>query len=216
MQHSPSPEERTEEIRLRYISLLTPLFFPDDPAGHDIVPYFASLLRIVGMEDKGWDPYVESRAVLEDLNALMQLDLPEDKFQDKERTVWRLGLIFYTHIVEMDAPYEVLTNLLRFRLGKGYSPNPFFDFLTKQQKKRFKSAGLFPKQKIDIIKQLSTEARLGIGEIFDDFFRIDLRNAISHSDFIVTEEHFRSRSENWTRPFTIRLEELDELGCGLN
>ena len=80
MQHSPSPEERTEEIRSRYISLLTPLFFPDDPAGHDIVRYFASLLRIVGMEDKGWDPYVESRAVLEDLNALMQLDLPEDKF----------------------------------------------------------------------------------------------------------------------------------------
>ncbi len=211
MQHSPSPEERTEEIRSRYISLLTPLFFPDDPADHDIVLYFASLLRIVGMEDKGWDPYVESRAVLEDLNALMQLDLPEDKFQDKERTVWRLGLIFYTHIVEMDAPYEVLTNLLRFRLGKGYSPNPFFDFLSEQQKKRFKSSELFPRQKIEIIKQLSTEARLGIGEIFDDFFRIDLRNAISHSDFIVTEEHFRSRSGNWTRPFTIRLEELDEL-----
>ena len=211
MQHFPSPEERNEEIRSRYIPLLAPLFFPDDPKSHDIICYFASLLRIVGMEDKGWDPYLESRSLLDDLYALMQIDLPEDKFPDKELTPWRLGLIFYNHIVEMDAPYEVLTNLLRFRLGKGYSPNPFFDFLTKAQKKRFKKTGLFPTQKIDIIKQLSTEAGLRTGEIFDEFFRGDLRNAISHSDFIFTEEGFRCRNGNWTKAFTITFEELDEL-----
>lgn len=211
MQNSPSAEERTEQIRSRYISLLTPLFFPDDPVGHDIVRYFASLLRIVGMEDKGWDPYVDSRAVLDDLYALMQLDLPDDKFHEKALTTWRLGLIFYNHIVEMDAPYEVLANLLRFRLGKGYSPNPFFDFLTKAQKKRFKNTGLLPKQKIDIIKQLSTEAGLRTGEIFDDFFRVDLRNAISHSDFILAEEGFRCRNSNWIKAFTITFQELDEI-----
>ena len=30
-------------------------------------------------------------------------------------------------VVEMDALYEVLTNLLRFRLGRGYSSNAFFE-----------------------------------------------------------------------------------------
>ena len=110
MQYSASSEDHREKIRSRYIPLLAPLFFPDDPARHDIIRYFASLLRIVGMEDKGWDPYVESRAVLDDLNALMQLDLPESTFPDRELTPWRLGLIFYNHILEMDAPYEVLTN----------------------------------------------------------------------------------------------------------
>jgi hypothetical protein len=213
MQESPepSPEQKNEAIRSRYIPLMAPLFFPDDPAGPDIVRYFASLLRIVGMEDKGWDPYVESRAVLDDLYALMQFDLPDDKFRDKGLTAWRLGLIFYTHVVEMDAPYEVLTNLLRFRLGKGYSPNPYYDFLTPAQKKRFKATGLFPKQKIDIIKQLSADARLETGVIFDDFYRGNLRNAISHSDFIFTDDGFRCRNGNWTAAFEITFEELDNL-----
>ena len=49
-------DEKREAIRSRYVSLMTPLFFPDHPAGPDIVRYFASLLRIVGMEDKGWEP----------------------------------------------------------------------------------------------------------------------------------------------------------------
>ena len=210
-ERGPLAEDLNEELRSRYAPLLAPLFFPEDPISHDIVRYFASLLRIAGMEDKGWDPYMESRAVLHDLYELMRFDLPKDKFQDEQLTVWRLGLIFYSHIVEMDAPYEVLANLLRFRLGKGYSPNPFFEFLTRDQKKRFKKAGLYPTQKIDVIKQLSEEAGLETGRIFDDFFRGDLRNAISHSDFIFTDEGFRCRSGNWAGAFSITFEELDEL-----
>lgn len=64
-------EDDIEADRDRYIKALTPLFFPKDPISHDIVRYFASLLRIVGMEDAGWDPHLESRALLEDLNSLL-------------------------------------------------------------------------------------------------------------------------------------------------
>lgn len=45
--------EEIEVIRQRYIDYLEPLFFPEDPVSNDIVKYFASLLRIVGMEDRG-------------------------------------------------------------------------------------------------------------------------------------------------------------------
>jgi hypothetical protein len=38
-----------------------------------------------------------------------------------------------------------------------------------------------------------------------------LRNAISHSDFIFTEEGFRCRNGNWTGAFEITFEELDIL-----
>ena len=48
-------EDEIEAVRDRYIKTLTPLFLPDDPISHDIIRYFASLLRIVGMEDAGWD-----------------------------------------------------------------------------------------------------------------------------------------------------------------
>lgn len=114
-------DSEIEAIRDRYISTLAPLFFPDDAVSNDIVNYFASLLRIVGMEDGGWDPHLESRALLEDLNSIFQLKLPVESFPDPGSTTWRIGLLFYSHIVEMDAPYEVLANLLRFRLGNRYT-----------------------------------------------------------------------------------------------
>jgi hypothetical protein len=201
-------EDDVEAVRQKYVDTLIPLFLPEDPVGNgDIVSYFAALLRIVGCEDKGWDPNLESRAILEDLNAIFGMDLPEDKFPDKNLTIWRMGLLMYSHIVEMDAPYEVITNLLRFNLGHGYSPNPFHMFMTADQKKRFKRSGISPKQKIEIIRTLSAKANLPIGEIFDDFYNGKLRNAISHSDYILTDEEFRCRN----RAFSLSLEELNEI-----
>lgn len=204
-------EKKLEAIRDRYIDVMTPLFFPKDPIGHDIIRYFASLLRVVGMEDKGWDPYAESRAILEDINSLMQISLPEDNFPSPDITIFRLGLVFYNHIVEMDAPYEVLTNLLRFALQRGYSPNPFYEFLTEKQQKQFQKRGLFPRQKIDILKKLGAEAGIPVSDIIEEFYRGDLRNAISHSDFILTDDGFRCRNGNWTGAFKISYEELDDL-----
>jgi hypothetical protein len=205
-------EEDIEATRRKYIDSLKTLFLPEDPVSNDIVNYFASLLRIVGMEDKGWDPYLESRAILEDLNAILQTDLPGAKFPDKDLTIWRMGLLMYSHIVEMDAPYEVITNLLRFRLRNGYSPNPFYMFLNTDQKKRFRRSGIYPKQKIEIIKTLSAKANLPVGEIFDDFYNGKLRNAISHSDYILTDEEFRCRNGTGAvGAFSVSLKELNEI-----
>jgi hypothetical protein len=84
-------EKELEAIRKGYVDVATPLFFPKDPIGHDIIRYFASLLRVVGMEGKGWDPYAESRAILEDLNSLMQINLPANRFPRPDLTI--LGLV---------------------------------------------------------------------------------------------------------------------------
>jgi hypothetical protein len=198
--------------RDRYIEILKPIFLPDDPVSHDIVRYFASLLRVLGMEDRGWDPYAESRAMLNDINRMFFVELPEDRFPDPSATHWRLGLLLYSHIVEMDAPYEVLTNLLRFRLGKGYSPNPFFDFLTEKQKKSFQKTGISTGGKIEIIKHLSKEAGLQVGDIFDDFYNNRLRNAIAHSDYIVADDDFRCRGGlSGMKAFKISYEKLDRI-----
>jgi len=203
--------EEVEKTRKRYVDLLQPLFLPEDPVSNDIIQYFASLLRIVGMEDKGWDPYLESRSMLEDINAILQSDYSDKIFPNKDHTMWRMGLLMYSHIVEMDAPYEVITNLLRFRLGKGYSPNPYFMFLNGKEKKNFKRSGIYPHKKIKIIKALSTEAGMAVGDIFDEFYDGKLRNAISHSDYIITDNEFRVR--NGTGAFgaySISLEKLNE------
>ena len=198
--------------REKYFEILKPLFLPDDPVNHDIINYFASLLRVLGTEDGGWDPYAESRATLHDLNSFFKINLPQDYFPDRNATLWRIGLLLYSHIVEMDAPYEVLTNLLRFRLDKGYSPNAFFKFLTDKEKKSFGKRGISTGRKIEIIKDLSTEARLpDVGAIFDNFYDNHLRNAVGHSDYILTDEDFRCRGGiSGTKAFRIPYEELNE------
>lgn len=206
------PEAVFNDHRDRYINIFESLFLPRDPVSNDIIRYFASLLRVLGMEDKGWDPYAESRSILNDLNRLMKLKLSKKRFPEGEKTPWRLGLLLYAHIVEMDAPYDVITNLLRFRLGRGYSPNPYFKFLTEKEKKSFAKSGIKTGRKIEIIKALSKEAGLGIGDMYDEFYSGKLRNAIQHSDFILTDEEFRSRSGvAGMKAFKLRYEELDVL-----
>lgn len=208
--HRMTPEN-VETVREKYYRAFRPVFFPENPTKHNIVDFFASLLRVVGMEDRGWDPLLESRATLEDLNAIMQMELPRDVFPSSEMTKWRMGLVMYTHMVEMDAPYEVITNLLRFQLGLGYSPNPYYQFLNKDEKKQFAKRGLYPAGKIKIIKQLSKELGVNVGDIFDDFYDPKLRNAISHSDYIFTDSHFRVRNGTgaWGA-YVIPLEKLYE------
>jgi hypothetical protein len=197
--------------RDEYIELLKPLFLPADPVSNDIILYFASLLRALGMEDHGWDPYAESRSLLEDINGFFFVKLPKKHFKEPERTHWRLGLILYSHILEMDAPYEVITNLLRFKLGKGYSPNPFFQFLTEREKKGFQKNGISTFRKIEIIKKLSDESDSGLARIFDEFYNNKLRNAIAHADFILSEEDFRCRGDiSGIKGFRISYEELDQ------
>lgn len=207
-----NPEAVFEGHRDQYFKVFEPLFLPADPVSNDIVRYFASLLRVLGMEDKGWDPYAESRYILNDLNRLMKIKLPKKKFPDSDKTMWRLGLLLYSHIVEMDAPYEVITNLLRFQLGKGYSPSPFFDFLTDKEKKSFRKNGIRTGRKIEIIKGLSKEAGLGVGDLYDEFYNSQLRNAVQHSDFFLTDEDFRSRSGiSGAKAFKLQYDELDAL-----
>lgn len=74
--------------RDNYIDLLEPLFLPEDPVSNDIIKYFASLLRVLGIEDKGWDPYTESRATLNDLNGFFKVNLPRKWFRKPDETFY--------------------------------------------------------------------------------------------------------------------------------
>lgn len=203
-------EEEFKKYRESYISVLEKLFFPPEPAKNDIIKYFSSLLRVTGMEDSGWDPYAESKGLLNDINNIFKLELPAEHFPEPGLTTWRMGLFMYSHILEMDAPYEVITNLMRYQLGHGYSPNPYYKFLNKDGRKKFKRYGLSPLDKIEIIKKLDKELKTGVGDIFDEFYNADLRNAISHADFVLTDSQFRVRNDRSLGAFTINLEELDK------
>jgi hypothetical protein len=73
--------------RDHYIERLKPIFLPPDPISNYIIRYYASLLRVLGIEDRGWDPYAESRVVLDDINSFFKVELPPVHF--KEPAGWR-------------------------------------------------------------------------------------------------------------------------------
>lgn len=193
-----------------YVEALAPIFLPSDPTKPDILDYFGALLRVGGIEDPGWDPYAESRIFLQEIFDLTQIELPEAKFPDVDKSIIRLGLLFYSHVVEMDATYEVLANLLRFKLDLGYAFNPFFDFLTYRQKKAYPKRGIYPDQKIKIVSELAERVGIDLQSIFDSFYDNALRNAVAHSSFVITDEHLVCRSSKVGKSFRMSLDELDE------
>src|SRR4029077_790221 len=121
------PTDFNSRIR-HYADILNPLFWHDSfHIANVLFEYVCTLVRAGGMQDEGWDAYLESQAMLGDLKKLADMELPAEHFSDIERTRARLALISYCHATEMDFPYWLLTNLLRLRLGQKYNMNPFRD-----------------------------------------------------------------------------------------
>jgi hypothetical protein len=81
----------------------------------------------------------------------------------------------------------------------------------KKEQKSFRKRGISTGRKIEIIKLLSDKADLGVGAIFDDYYDNRLRNAISHSDYILTDKGFRCRGGiSGNKGFEISFEDLDQ------
>ena len=191
-------EDRTDRISY-YANILNPIFntsiFNTTDSLFEIV---CTLVRASGIQDAGWDPWGESREAMDDLFNLAMLELPPEKFPRAERTNLRLALLSYCHVTEMDFPYVLVANLLNLPTGKKYKMNPF-DHLTRPQKKK---GGLFPKlmppspgRKILFIKELAKEAKLPlVGQAFEEIYDNDVRNAVYHSDYTLTDKEFRIRS----------------------
>lgn len=120
-----------------FADILNPLFWDDQfNEVHRMFEWVCTLVRAGGLQDSGWDSYTESIALLGDLSNLMRLKLDADsRFPDWEATELRLALLAYSHMVEMDFPYDLLVNLLRLRSGELYCMHPFAHLGKKVTKK---------------------------------------------------------------------------------
>lgn len=209
--------QRVNAKQAEYIEVLKPLFFPRELTDGNILEYFASLLRVVGMEDSGWDPYAESREVIRDMTTLLSSELSEELFPDTSATRWRFALLLYSHIVEMDGPYDVLANLLRIQSHKGYSPFPFLQVITKRGTTVLEDKRLLVADKIEIITKHAADLGYPMGAIFADYYDSRLRNALAHSDYTLATEGLRCRGR-WpkTRSLIVQYPELlDHIACAI-
>lgn len=188
-----------QQVR-HYAEILNPLFDACFFNTTDsLFEFVCTLVRSSGIQDSDWDPWYESQATLDDLRNLSSLELPPDRFPDADRTRMRLALLSYSHLTEMDLPYELVANLLSLRLGKKYNVSPFRDLAVPTRRKK---RGLIPKliapspgKKIVRIRELSDAAKLPqIGAAFEEIYDNEIRNSIYHSDYTLTNKEFRMRS----------------------
>lgn len=150
----------------------------------DEFEFACTLLRIRGMEDPGWDPFVESYKLANQLVDLVNAPI------DKTLRL-RLMMFFYCHLTETDDIYKVVANLLRVTMGDRYSLVPFKDVPKPVGKIAHGSS--FNKTIIQLMTLANDAGIEKVGELFQKFFLRPVRNAFFHSDYILTDDSFNIR-----------------------
>ncbi len=174
------------DARDGYARLLDSLFSAAlSVSGFDAI---CAVLRVGGMADANWDPFEEARIAFDDYNWILER-VAADRGDTAAR---RVGLLMYCQAVEMSAPQEIIANLLRCLRGKAYSVDPFLDLWIRKKGKPFSSIPPSATKKYKEIRKLAAEAdRKDVVAAIDAFFEERVRNAFSHSDYIITEHQFR-------------------------
>lgn len=186
-----------------YLVLLAPLFDASADDGiEELFEFVCCLVHPAGVESSDEDPMVETTALIDDLGALSLQSL--DESPNPERTRIRLALLSYCHLTESDFFYVLLTNLLRIRCNERWTVAPFADLARQRKKKGSSAAGTIPpspSQKIARLKEYA--ARAGHSEIaatFDLFYVAEIRNAVFHADYALSDTHFHMVRDHWHSP----------------
>jgi hypothetical protein len=140
------------------------------------------------MSDANWDPFEESRIAFEDFNWILR------KTIDERGSIAgrRVALLMYCQAVEMTAPHEILANLLRVCGGQPYLINPFSDLYRRKKNTFWSSVPPSAKQKFQRIQNLAAAVgNVDIVAAIKRVFNERVRNAFSHSDYILTDDQFR-------------------------
>jgi hypothetical protein len=163
-----------------------------------------SLLRVDSYKDAGWDPFLESEKALEDYSWLLE----KAGNERSEKCRWRIGLLMYCQLIEMTVPHELLSNFLRCLSGQNYHIRPFERLIKRKKNQLFSWIPPSATMKFnELKKQATTIAEQKMTEYIDSFFNEHVRNAFSHSDYIITDKYFRWTESGLSQE--IPLEELN-------
>jgi len=162
-----------------------------------------TVLRVSGLQDANWDPFEESIAEIEDFNRLMA----KAKNEENKKTVIRIALLMYCQLIEMTVPHEMIMNLLRCLAKEPYIMKPFSELVKRIKKTSFRSIPPSASRKFQKIREKAELlGEVTLVELIDSFFNDNIRNAFSHSDFVLTDSHFR-----WTEGGLAQQIEIDKV-----
>lgn len=150
-----------------------------------LVDFLFTILRVEGLHAEGWDPFEEINRAIDDINWLLKVT-SEGRSPD---STLRVGLLLYCHLVEMSSAHNILMNLLRVLHGQKYSTAPLLKLYQTRKNKRFPPSATTKFREIKQAAKAIGEQKLV--EIIKSFFDDNVRNAFSHSDYVITKEFFR-------------------------
>jgi len=162
-----------------------------------------TLVRVDGMADGSWDPLEESMGAFDDYREIIEQAIA---MQNTKR-LYRQRLLYYCHLIESSAPYEIIKNLTLCRIGKQFHLRPF-SHLYRKGKDSFSSIPPSVKSKVNDIKSIEDQNSMALlSTKFADAIDDQIRNSFFHSDYCLTDTNYR-----WTESGPakqISIEELD-------
>lgn len=158
-----------------------------------------------GIHGENWDVFEEASNAFEDYNWLLEKANTEKSLTCARR----MSLLMYCQAIEMTAPHEILANLIRCINDNPYVFNPFAHLERRLREIPREWIPPSAKKKFEEIRKMALQAKQdGLVEVIDSFFDDNIRNVFSHSDYILTDEYFRSTEGG--RVGEILVDELDK------
>lgn len=152
--------------------------------------FICTLLRVSGVELGYWDPYLEGEKALNDYSNILRKVSKKGNYYNK--VSYRLGLLIYSHAIEMSAPYDILLNLLRCIDGQPYKFLPYYSLIKKDKNNFLKWYMPSPHKKIEYLKKLADKVgEQQLYELINTFYDNRIRNAFYHSDYCLTNNALR-------------------------
>ena len=161
-----------------------------------------TLVRVDGMSDANWDPFVESMEAFEDYNDLLRTT--DRKANPKRFT--RTKLLYYNHLIEASAPYDLIANLLRCASGSHYHIRPFGKLNIPKKQEPLRSVPPGVGKKLSEIKAIESRSAVKIFDLLDMVINENIRNSFFHSDYCLADMEYR-----WTEGGPAQKMSIDEL-----
>lgn len=143
-----------------------------------------------GMQDAGWATTITAQEVFEEITTYFESQ------QDRSKAELRVILMLYCQLAEAGGVYETLKNILGVVTLKPYLLWPFNDIVrVKQAPKRV----IGPNANATFRDLATTAKAVGLSRLsalLESAFRDDIRNGISHADYVIWNDGLRLRKRS--------------------
>ena len=163
-----------------------------------------------GTQDAGWSTTITAEQVFEELNDRLAAG-PVESLADM-----RIVLLLYSQLSEADGVYESLKNMMGIVENAPYNLWPFRDFVRVRQNPRRVIGPNANATFRDLAIHAQKIGMTRLSSVFENVFRDDVRNGVSHSDYILWNDGLRLRRRNGGNVIRIEYAEVfDAVGIGL-